>query len=190
VEGLVLQPAERGRLVQPESEPEMETDQPEGPGDREGHPPAPGLHAAAAQQGGHQCDQPRGTDVPGERAQLQEAAVETASLVGAYSAMKVDAPPVEKPWTSLKRISRTGAQKPIAAYEGISPMAQVPIAIMIIVRARTFLRPILSPIGPKTIPPIGRTRNDTAKVANDDSSCTVSLPDGKKTWPMVTARQL
>jgi hypothetical protein len=40
-------------------------------------------------------------------------------LSGAYSAMKVDAPPysppVEKPWTSRNRISSTGAQKPMDA---------------------------------------------------------------------------
>ncbi len=106
--------------------------------------------------------------------------------------MKVEAPPysppVEKPWSSRKRISSTGAQNPTAAYVGSMPIAAVPIAIRIIVRARTFLRPILSPIGPKTMPPSGRTRNATAKVAKEDSSCTVSFPEGKKTLPMVPAR--
>lgn len=113
-------------------------------------------------------------------------------MSGAYSAMKVEAPPysppVEKPCTSRKRISSSGAQKPIEAYEGIRPMQKVPSAIRIIVSARTFLRPSRSPIGPKNMPPSGRTRKATAKVANEESSCTVSFPDGKKTWPMVTAR--
>ncbi len=67
-------------------------------------------------------------------------------------------------------------------------MAAVPIAMRIIVSASTFLRPILSPMGPKTMPPSGRTRNATAKVANEESNCAVSLPDGKKTRPMVPAR--
>ncbi len=67
-------------------------------------------------------------------------------------------------------------------------MASVLDAIMIMVSDRTFLRPIRSPSGPKTMPPSGRTRNAAANVANDESSCAVSLPDGKKTLPMVTAR--
>ena len=71
---------------------------------------------------------------------------------------------------------------------GIREMQKVPSAIRIIVSARTFLRPSRSPIGPKNMPPSGRTRKATAKVANEESSCTVSFPDGKKTWPMVTAR--
>lgn len=67
-------------------------------------------------------------------------------------------------------------------------MAKVPIAIMIIVSASTFLRPILSPMGPKTMPPTGRTRKATAKVAKDESNWTVELSDGKKTCPSVAAR--
>jgi hypothetical protein len=67
-------------------------------------------------------------------------------------------------------------------------MANVPTAIMIIVRASTFLRPMRSPMGPKTMPPSGRIRKATAKVAKEDSSCAVSFPEGKNTWPMVTAR--
>lgn len=106
--------------------------------------------------------------------------------------MKVDAPPysppVEKPCTRRKKISRAGAQRPMASWEGMTPMAKVPTAIRIMVSARTFLRPILSPIGPKTMPPRGRTRKATAKVANEERSWVVSFPDGKKTWPRVTAR--
>lgn len=106
--------------------------------------------------------------------------------------MKVDAPPysppVEKPWTMRKRISRAGAHRPIASYEGMSPIANVPTAIMIMVSARIRLRPRRSPIGPKNIPPSGRTRKATAKAANEDSNCVVSFPDGKKTCPRVTAR--
>ena len=68
------------------------------------------------------------------------------------------------------------------------PIAAVPIAMRIMVSASTFLRPILSPIGPKTMPPSGRTRKATAKVAKEDSSCAVSLPERKKTRPMVPAR--
>lgn len=113
-------------------------------------------------------------------------------LSGAYSAMKVEAPPysppVEKPWSIRKKMSRTAAQTPMVPWEGMRPIAKVPTAMRIMVRARTFLRPILSPIGPKNMPPRGRTRKATAKVANDERSWVVSFPEGKKTCPMVTAR--
>ena len=62
---------------------------------------------------------------------------------------------------------------PIVPCEGIRPMAKVPIAIMIMVRARIVLRPILSPSGPRTMPPMGRTRKATAKVAKVLSSWAV-----------------
>ena len=112
-------------------------------------------------------------------------------LSGAYSAMKVDAPPysppVEKPCTRRARSSRIGAQTPIVAYDGIRPIANVPAAIMIMVTARTFCRPTRSPSGPKTMPPSGRTRNAAAKAPNVARSWAVGLPDGKKTLPRVTA---
>lgn len=105
--------------------------------------------------------------------------------------MKVEAPPysppVEKPWSIRKKMSRMGAQTPMASWEGMIPIAKVPIAIMIMVRARIFLRPTLSPMGPKNMPPRGRTRKATAKVAKEERSWVVSLPDGKKTWPRVAA---
>ncbi|MDQ0718047.1 hypothetical protein QFZ55_007499 [Streptomyces luteogriseus] len=113
-------------------------------------------------------------------------------LSGAYSAMNVEAPPysppVEKPCTSRKKISRAGAHRPITACEGTSPMAKVPTAIMIMVRERMRLRPTLSPSGPKTMPPSGRTRKATANVAKEPSNWAVSLPEGKKTLPIVDAR--
>ncbi len=95
---------------------------------------------------------------------------------------------MEKPWSIRKKISRTAAQTPIVSYEGIRPIANVPTAMRIIVSARTFLRPSLSPIGPKNMPPSGRTRKATAKVANEERSWVVSFPEGKNTCPMVTAR--
>ena len=67
-------------------------------------------------------------------------------------------------------------------------MAKVPAAIMIMVTASTFWRPMRSPSGPKTMPPSGRTRKAAAKAPNVDSSWAVGLPDGKKTLPRVTAR--
>lgn len=81
-----------------------------------------------------------------------------------------------------------GAPTPMVSWEGMTPMAKVPTAMRIMVRARTFLRPILSPMGPKNMPPRGRTRKATAKVAKEERSWVVSFPDGKKTWPRVAAR--
>ncbi|CAM5584949.1 hypothetical protein SGLAM104S_06965 [Streptomyces glaucescens] len=112
-------------------------------------------------------------------------------LSGAYSAMNVEAPPysppVENPCTIRKRISRTGAQTPMPAC-GMRLIANVPTAIMIMVMERMRLRPTRSPSGPKTIPPSGRTRKATAKVAKELRSWAVSLPEGKKTLPSVAAR--
>src|SRR3954453_24143675 len=61
---------------------------------------------------------------------------------GEYSAMKVVAPPysppVENPCTIRATTSRMGDQTPIELYDGISPIQRVPMAIMIMVTARTF----------------------------------------------------
>ncbi len=106
--------------------------------------------------------------------------------------MNVDAPPysppVEKPWSIRKRMSSTGDQKLIDSYDGIRPMAKVLMAISSIVMASTLLRPMRSPRGPKNMPPMGRMRKATAKVASEDISRTVSFPEGKNTLPIVTAR--
>ncbi|CAM5539632.1 hypothetical protein SVIOM74S_10145 [Streptomyces violarus] len=68
-------------------------------------------------------------------------------------------------------------------------MAKLPTAIMIMVRVEdALLRPTLSPSGPNTIPPRGRTRKATANVAKELSSWAVSFPEGKNTFPMVEAR--
>ncbi len=67
-------------------------------------------------------------------------------------------------------------------------MLKVPAAIRIMVNASTFWRPYLSPSGPNTSPPRGRTRKATVKVAKVAISCAVGLLPGKNTWPRVTAR--
>jgi len=58
---------------------------------------------------------------------------------------------------------------------------------MIIVIASTRWRPILSPSGPKTIPPTGRTRNAAANVPKVAINCADGLLDGKNTFPSTTA---
>src|SRR3546814_8065675 len=58
---------------------------------------------------------------------------------GAYSAMKVAAPPysppVENPCTSRKTMSRIGAHPPMLSYDGTSPMQSVAPAIINMVSA-------------------------------------------------------
>ncbi len=67
-------------------------------------------------------------------------------------------------------------------------MDTVPIAIMIMVVASTFWRPIRSPRGPKKIPPRGRMRKLMAKVAKVATRARESDRVSKKTADMVTAR--
>jgi len=58
---------------------------------------------------------------------------------------------------------------------------------MIIVIASTRWRPMRSPSGPNTMPPIGRTRKAAANVPKVAISCADGLLDGKNTLPNVTA---
>ncbi len=67
-------------------------------------------------------------------------------------------------------------------------MAKGPAAIMIMVVASTFCRPIRSPSGPKTSPPRGRTTKAAAKVANEEMTWAAGEAPGKNTLPMVAAR--
>lgn len=50
------------------------------------------------------------------------------------------------------------------------------------VRASVRLRPIRSPMWPNTNPPMGRTTNPTANVANASIVPTYELWSGKKVW--------
>ncbi len=113
-------------------------------------------------------------------------------LSGEYSAMNVVAPPysppVEKPCTMRATTSRIGDQTPMLAYEGIRPMQSVPIAIMIMVTARTFCRPMRSPSGPKTRPPRGRMRKAAVNAPKVPISRTPGdTVGGKNTSAMVSA---
>nr|MBA2814051.1 hypothetical protein [Candidatus Pantoea persica] len=60
-------------------------------------------------------------------------------------------------------------------------MQKVPMDIMIMVIASTFCRPMRSPSGSNTRPPMGRTRKAAAKVPNAASRCAVLLALAKKT---------
>ncbi len=104
-------------------------------------------------------------------------------LSGAYSAMNVAAPPysppVEKPWITLSRISRTGAQKPMDACVGSRPISAVAPEMSRMVIARTDLRPIRSPMGPQTMPPRGLS---TKEIAKPSMVPTVPKSPGKNAW--------
>lgn len=111
---------------------------------------------------------------------------------GEYSATKVVAPayspPVEKPCTRRQAISRAKAQLPIVALVGSMPMAAVATDIMIMVMASTFCRPILSPSGPKTSPPMGRAMKLTAKPASTTTMRHCSGTLGTNSTAMVAVR--
>jgi hypothetical protein len=77
--------------------------------------------------------------------------------------------------------SSTGAQTPIWAAVGKSPINAVATPMISIVNARLRLRPTRSPIWPNTSPPMGRMTNPTAKVANASSVPTKELSLGKNT---------
>ena len=68
---------------------------------------------------------------------------------GAYSAMNEAAPAyspdAEKPCTRRQTRSKRGAAIPIEAYPGINAIAKVAADMIMMVRARIFWRPSLSP---------------------------------------------
>ncbi|MNT84697.1 hypothetical protein D3C72_2247450 [compost metagenome] len=67
-------------------------------------------------------------------------------------------------------------------------MSAVPPAMSRIVRDRAALRPTRSEYMPMRTPPMGRTTKPTPNVATDNNSDVRSLPVGKKSWPMVMAK--
>ena len=67
-------------------------------------------------------------------------------------------PPVENPCRTLAKSNNIGAHTPISLYVGKTPINSVEKAINMIVVVNTILRPYLSPMIPKTIPPIGRNK--------------------------------
>ena len=77
---------------------------------------------------------------------------------------------------------------PMLAWLGMQPMKKVPAAIMIIVAARTLLRPTRSASGPKNAPPIGRIRNDTANSPKVAISPSVGDRLAKKTFWIVGSK--
>ncbi len=70
---------------------------------------------------------------------------------------------------------------------GIIPIAAVATTISRIVQDRAFLRPYLSPMWPKKMPPGTRRKNATANVANVPSSAAVSFSETKNSDAMMVA---
>ena len=59
----------------------------------------------------------------------------------------------------------------MVAYPGSRPMQNVATPMPTSEMTSIFLRPIRSPKWPNTIPPTGRAKNPTPKVANDEKRC-------------------
>ncbi len=93
----------------------------------------------------------------------------------ASSTAPAHSPPSANPCRMRSVSSSTGAQAPICAAVGRTPINAVATPMISIVNARLRLRPIRSPMCPNTSPPIGRMTNPTANVANASSVPTKEL---------------
>ena len=76
-------------------------------------------------------------------------------------------PPTAKPCTKRNTINKMGATMPACSNVGNKPMQTVEMPIKNKVIISDFLRPILSPMWPKNMPPMGRMNKPIANVAND-----------------------
>ncbi len=75
----------------------------------------------------------------------------------------------------------------MVSYVGSRPMPVVATPIRVSARTSIGLRPFLSPSWPATMPPIGRARKPTAKVAKAARTPAVELPAGKYRSPRTSA---
>jgi hypothetical protein len=71
-------------------------------------------------------------------------------------------PPTPMPWRMRSSTSSTGAQMPIDAYVGITPIAKLARPISSSVEISVALRPTRSPQWPKIAAPTGRAAKPTA----------------------------
>jgi len=83
----------------------------------------------------------------------------------------------------------TGAASPTLAYVGRNPMRAVDSPIVTIVTRKVYLRPIRSPMRPKTTAPRGRTPKPAPNVARLARSAARSWPGGKNSSPKKTASE-
>lgn len=81
-----------------------------------------------------------------------------------------------------RRSRRIGASTPTVSAVGSTPIRAVATPIITMVIASVRLRPMRSPMCPKTTPPIGRTTKPTANVAKDSRVPTNELWSGKNNW--------
>ena len=89
----------------------------------------------------------------------------------------------------MRRITSTSAaDAPICAWSGITPIANVATPIITTEMISAGLRPILSPMSPKTTPPTGRAAKPMAKTPKAASREATGSVAGKKSVPMMGAR--
>ena len=81
-----------------------------------------------------------------------------------------------------------GARIPIDAYVGSNPMRNVDRPMTVSVTRKAYLRPMRSPIRPKTSAPNGRTRNPVANNAQVLIRSHVGSFPGKSSADMTAAR--
>ena len=82
-------------------------------------------------------------------------------------------PPWARPWMRRATSSITEAKAPTAAKVGAMPMSRLPRAARPTAKVMDVLRPIRSPIQPKTKPPNGRATKPTAKIASVERTADV-----------------
>ncbi|MNH16917.1 hypothetical protein D3C79_765690 [compost metagenome] len=82
------------------------------------------------------------------------------------------------------------AKIPICEYVGAKAIKAVPNVIRPIVRLKAALRPCLSAYRPMMMPPTGRIKKPTPKVASDIRSEASADSEGKKCRPISTAKKL
>ena len=79
-----------------------------------------------------------------------------------------------------------GAQMPSTEAGGSAPIPKVASAIIMRVKARTFLRPRRSPSRPRITPPSGRATKVTAKTPRTDKVWAEGDAEGRKALPIRT----
>jgi hypothetical protein len=82
---------------------------------------------------------------------------------------------------------RIGARMPTWPTVGRQPMRKVPAPMMSRVVTRACLRLSLSPMWPKKMPPRGRKKNATPKVAREASVAPVEPRPEKNSWGKTSA---
>ncbi len=83
----------------------------------------------------------------------------------------------------------SGAATPIAAYVGAKAIMAMDSVISAMMSCSAALRPLRSAYMPSTMPPTGRMKNPTPKVAMVSSRDAYSFCAGKNSRAMMTVRK-